>query len=478
MSDKAGQTAAMEILPLTPSQQATALPTVALRIALGAKVVFGKPISQVVFEEEVFQLHHDDAQRAMAIGKEVFENFNLKHELKKQITINDVLHLLDETRRITERHILGLESLKRILYIPTDQAGGGYMRCVLPAETILKAGEFVAHTSISHTITEMLRYDCLVIHISHEPSTYRLVKALKEKGAKKIVFDLDDAFDCVPDHHPHAEYYHQEQTQKQFIEMLKLADAVITTCETLKKRIERHTDSPVHIMPAMVPLLGWPKLQIRSRALKRIVYAGSAMHQKDFDVVAPALERLLKERENLEIVMIGEAKLPFEHERIIPEPFSDTYPMNLAACGAHVGLIPLEPTDFTRCKGPSKGVHYAATGIAICATDIEPYDKLIKNGETGYLCGTTDDWYAAISTLLDNTKLRESMVKAAYFEIAKAFDATNPKNAEKLNAIFRSVFESDEQRCVYKGSENEQHGDSGELRSGSGDEAPEEEPAA
>jgi len=64
-----------------------------------------------------------------------------------------------------------------------------------------------------------------------------------------------------------------------------------------------------------------------------------------------------------------------------------------------VGIMPVEDGPYGRGKEGYKIKEYMAAGLPVVATDTPHNRSLVVPGETGFLCGTTDEWAAALIAL-------------------------------------------------------------------------------
>ncbi|MBT3578170.1 hypothetical protein HN499_05175, partial [archaeon] len=59
-----------------------------------------------------------------------------------------------------------------------------------------------------------------------------------------------------------------------------------------------------------------------------------------------------------------------------------------------------------------------------------PYSDTYENNEDALLCGDEEEWYDAITTLMENEEMREELIKKARKKAAEKFNLR--KNAYKL----------------------------------------------
>lgn len=105
-----------------------------------------------------------------------------------------------------------------------------------------------------------------------------------------------------------------------------------------------------------------------------------------------------------------------------------------------VGLMPLPDDDWARGKCGMKALLYMAAGKPVIATPIGVNSRIVVEGETGFLPDNHDEWYNAMSELIENTEKRRSMGAAGRQKVVKEFSHATWKN-EHLN-LFKSLCQS------------------------------------
>jgi len=158
---------------------------------------------------------------------------------------------------------------------------------------------------------------------------------------------------------------------------------------------------------------------VRSDGLVRIVYgSGSAAHDSDFRVAAPAILNVLKARFHARLTVIGSLKLPSEFEEVksqierLPPSDYETYLSRLSRC--HVNIAPLEPTIFNDAKSNIKYLEAATLHIPSVCSPTAEYLTTIQQSETGFLAATTAEWEEMLTRLVDDEALRKAMGDRAY----------------------------------------------------------------
>lgn len=83
---------------------------------------------------------------------------------------------------------------------------------------------------------------------------------------------------------------------------------------------------------------------------------------------------------------------------------TDEY-LELLARSIDIGLVPLEDTEFNRCKSNLKGLEYAACGIPFVASPMPEYTRLAARG-IGEIATNQGEWRRAVAKLVTNVELR------------------------------------------------------------------------
>lgn len=280
----------------------------------------------------------------------------------------------------------------------------------------------------------------------HTDILEELVSEVRAKG-KHIIFDIDDL--CFLPEMATAKYMdairsngfdedfvkrHAGQLQK----MMQEADLCVASTHSLAQTISHNLACPAKVLPncfdrtihdrSVSARLNWKAEQTDN--FIRIGYAaGTPTHQADFRAAVPALVSVLERHPQARLVL-------FDGFINIDE-FPDLEP--LAACIEWRKRVPLEclPDEMARfdiniapleCDNPFcdakselKFFEAALVKVPTIASPTKPYARAIRHGENGYLASTTEEWEAALDTLLQDADLRERVGAEAYRYVLWAF---------------------------------------------------------
>jgi O-antigen biosynthesis protein len=186
--------------------------------------------------------------------------------------------------------------------------------------------------------------------------------------------------------------------------------------------------------------------------LVRIGYAaGSRTHQRDFAQAAGAVARVLVERPHCRLVLFetpdGVAKLldvdEFAAIHARPEQIEwwPMRPLELlpeAMARFDVNLAPLEfGNPFCEAKSELKYFEAALVEVPTIASPTGPMQRAMRDGDTGLLAASPEDWYRALIALVDSADLRRRIAHAAYLDVLWPYGPE--RRAERMLSMLRQI---------------------------------------
>ncbi|MDA8250769.1 MAG: glycosyltransferase, partial [Rhodospirillales bacterium] len=268
--------------------------------------------------------------------------------------------------------------------------------------------------------------------------------AAAREGNAAVVFDLDDLM-LAPDLATpelldalRSEGVSEEDARGHYTRILESvlqADLCVASTEELAWHIRR-TGQPAVVIPngfddalrRTARRAARRRAQAQGDGKLRIGYAGGTRtHQRDFAQVAPTLARILRERPDCRLVLFRSPadKLPIvniaEYPSLAGLEAQIEWRMTVPAeklpeevARFDVNLAPLEVGNpFCEAKSELKHFEAALAGVCTVASPTGPFRRAIVHGETGFLATSAEEWYAAITALLDDAALRRRMAEAA-----------------------------------------------------------------
>jgi glycosyltransferase involved in cell wall biosynthesis len=150
-----------------------------------------------------------------------------------------------------------------------------------------------------------------------------------------------------------------------------------------------------------------------------IGWTGSHSTLKYLELIRTALEELEKEFD-FEFLVICDKRPAWNLKSLRFMPWSEKTEIS-DLLEINIGIMPLEHDEWSEGKCGFKAIQYLALGIPAVATPVGVNKKIVQEGENGFLCETAADWKVALTKLLQNASLRESMGKAGREKMLREF---------------------------------------------------------
>lgn len=200
--------------------------------------------------------------------------------------------------------------------------------------------------------------------------------------------------------------------------VLERCDGATVTTQYLASTVRRFTGKPVEVVPN-APDAGWfAKVQaLGQRTVPGPTVGWAGGHRPDADVaaMAEAWARIAERYPKVTFVVQGSQpaviwqKVPAH--RLRPLPWMSVYEYPQGLLNIDIGCCPLEDRPFNRSKSPIKAWEYALSGAAVVASPAV-YRHVVREGASGLLAETADEWEAALSALLEDEERRRATAAA------------------------------------------------------------------
>ncbi|MHB8717874.1 MAG: glycosyltransferase [Candidatus Dormibacteria bacterium] len=130
--------------------------------------------------------------------------------------------------------------------------------------------------------------------------------------------------------------------------------------------------------------------------------SGTPSHNRDFQIVAPALAELMDRFHQVRLCIVGFMAIPSVlaplADRIDTVPLQDFLNLQRWTAGMEICLAPLQRNAFTECKSELKFFEAGAVGVPLVATPTDTMSRAITHGRNGFLC-LAQDWYPCLETI-------------------------------------------------------------------------------
>ena len=280
-----------------------------------------------------------------------------------------------------------------------------------------------------------------------------LAKSLK----KKVLFDIDDLVidknytDLLP-YVKALSVYEKKIYDDGVVRMgktLQFCEGVITTTKFLAQELKKYV-SEVFINPnvASEEMFRLSKIALEEKSKLKKSYeiiigyfSGSITHISDIEIIIPALIKILKEFNNVKLLLLGELELPKDlkkfSSKIIKRPFIAWQKLPTIIASTDINIVPIKENIFNAAKSENKWVEAALVKVHTVASNFGIYKQIISQGETGLLCTTIEDWYNELKFLIINEHARKNIGEKAFEVCKKQYNTliTNNKLVNYINSI-------------------------------------------
>lgn len=304
-----------------------------------------------------------------------------------------------------------------------EASGVGWYRQTQPAMNLQKLGHQVrvfpyqSWKELSLESQAAIR-DAEVLHTARlkQPWVLDILRDLNPRAL--LVYDIDDDLLRIPAENIASSWF-GPWDREGIKSCLYAADLVTVSTEPLAEMVRQYNPNVAVIYNAVDARVFGAPLE-KTDGHVRAGWAGSVTHVEDVKPMVEGLRLACEEvgYEKLRPAFMG--MLAAQMKKAFPPEFTywrnptaiNEYYKGLAELGLDIGLCPVRQNAFNNSKSAVKFYEYSAVGAATIASDFGPYQRTIKDGETGLLVShnSVKEWKKAI---LDLYRDREKRMRLA-----------------------------------------------------------------
>jgi glycosyltransferase involved in cell wall biosynthesis/SAM-dependent methyltransferase len=323
---------------------------------------------------------------------------------------------------------------------------GNVYRVVRYATAAMLAGcesSWVRLDELQYRLGEVTTADIVIVWRAAWSDSLAAALDTSKRAGGKVVFDVDDLMfdpllanakiiDGIRSLSFAPSLVHQHYSRIR--ETLASADFCTAPTEGLAWHLRRHY-KPAFVLPngfdestfSASRLAARRRKKAASDGLIRIGYAaGTRTHQRDFGQAASGVARVLRENQHCRLVLFrSDAARHQVDVAEFPEfaclqdqiEWRDTVPLaklpeELARFD--INIAPLEVGNpYCECKSELKFFEAALAGACTVASPTEPFYSAIRQGETGFLAATPEEWHSVLHRLVNDAQIREHTARHA-----------------------------------------------------------------
>ena len=293
--------------------------------------------------------------------------------------------------------------MKRILYLSKGESSASTRyRATQFFELLYERGYEATHLELSggtrnHLVALVAagRADIVVVLRRVLPAPLRW---MLRQQARSLIFDFDDAIFCNSDGSASS------TRMRRFQEIVRKSDHITAGNAFLASMASVFNDR-VTVVPTSVDVacnaLDYPK----PTDTFDLVWIGSSSTRKYLEDALPGLREACKRVPGLRLKIVADFDLPDAGIPTLPIHWSaKTEARELGS--SHVGIAPMRDNDWTRGKCALKVIQYMAAGLPVIASPAGMNGEIVKDGESGLLAESRQEWATAIARYVQDPELR------------------------------------------------------------------------
>ncbi|MEY3399344.1 MAG: hypothetical protein RL220_1938 [Bacteroidota bacterium] len=236
-------------------------------------------------------------------------------------------------------------------------------------------------------------------------------KSLKRHKAK-FIYDFDDAI-WLSDVSDANRRFSWMKNPAKTSKIISMADVVIAGNQYLGDYALEYNRN-VHIIPTTIDTSIYSPVGKSGQNRKVVIgWSGSITTIKHFEFAIPFLRRIKAEfGDAVEFRVIGDANYRNDELGIIGLPWKKDSELDDLS-EFDIGIMPLPDDEWAKGKCGLKGLQYMALGIPAIMSPVGVNSEIIQHGVNGFLPSTEQEWFEAISGLINNPLARREMGTAA-----------------------------------------------------------------
>jgi glycosyltransferase involved in cell wall biosynthesis len=233
----------------------------------------------------------------------------------------------------------------------------------------------------------------------------RVALALLRRRVRRLVFDFDDAVWLRDSYSPKG--FADPKRTRRFRAVCAAADLVVAGNEYLATEARRWAaPDRVVVVPTCVDVTKYPPPPAKpARPGVQLVWVGSSSTLRGLERFIPTLSAIGRAVPGTRLKLVCDRFLSIPDLPVDECPWVEaTEPAEIAAADVGIGWVPDDP--WSRGKCGLKVLQYQAAGLPVVANPVGVQADFVRDGETGFVANTTEEWVSAVRRLADAPALR------------------------------------------------------------------------
>ena len=331
----------------------------------------------------------------------------------------------------------------RILMIPQDKHGCGFYRMMVPANEIKRQNLADIQLRFNWDWKAIEWAHIVVVQRQSALEAFEAIDQAHSLG-KKIIYEIDDFLQAISPWNPSFDFWSPMGPHLgRALKLMQKCDAMQVSTPRLRNEyglwnpvievLPNYLDKQLWDTPAWTATHWDNYYKKKNSGIIRIGYSAAGSHYHDLQLIEEVITKICQKYPQVHFCMMGyfgesnKGKNLFQDIANVSSICSHCkqggqlekipgiellyYPSKLKECAFDIGIAPLIETGFNQGKSRIKILEYAASGVPVVASRLEPYSNSVKEGYTGFLASTGKEWFDALELLIKNEELRKKMGK-------------------------------------------------------------------
>lgn len=243
--------------------------------------------------------------------------------------------------------------------------------------------------------------------------------ALLRRRVRNLIFDYDDAVWLRDSYSPSG--FDDPKRLRRFQATVAACDLLVAGNEFLASAARQYTTPDrVAIIPTCVEPANYPTVTRPARAGVQLVWVGSHSTLRGLERFTPTLSAIGRAVPDVRLKLICDRFIR------VPDLPVDECPWNaateapeIASADIGIGWVPDDP--WSRGKCGLKLLQYHAAGLPVIANPVGVQAGIVRDGVTGFVATTTEEWVGAVARLAESAELRRQLGLAGRWQVGEHY---------------------------------------------------------
>jgi glycosyltransferase involved in cell wall biosynthesis len=283
------------------------------------------------------------------------------------------------------------------------------------------------------------RFDFVYVHLWALPFGPPWFEEHLARRGVRVIYDIDDLI-YLPRASEANQFVRAFRRRDWIVRIMRAASHVIASTAYLGQFAAGHNPNVTVISSTIDTDDYRPRRHSSAQNGLTIGWTGSHSTAPFLNVIAPAL-RELSRRFTIRLLVVGAAPFAMEGVEVEARPWSlDRETAGLSEMD--IGVYPLPEEEWVLGKSGLKALQYMGVGVPVVASRVGAACEFIRDGDNGFLAGSSEEWVDRIARLILDPALRARMGLAGRATVEAGFSVR--QTAPTYLRVIDSVLEHSE----------------------------------